>query len=168
MTWIGSSRVADRAVINASPLIFLARGAHLGLLRTFAREVWVPEAVAGEIRQRGSGDVTAQALMTTDWLVVKPVPAISVAIAEWRLGAGESATVALALTHGLEAVIDDLAGRKCAESLGVPLRGTLGIVLAAKRRGVIPAARPVIEDLVSAGLYLSRRVLNDALLRVGE
>ncbi|WP_295577547.1 DUF3368 domain-containing protein [uncultured Lamprocystis sp.] len=160
--------MGDRLVINASPLIFLARGGQLGLLRAFAREVWVPEAVAEEIRHRGAGDVTAQAVMATDWLVVKTAPAISVAIADWRLGAGESATVALALTHGLEAVIDDLAGRKCAESLGVPLRGTLGIVLAAKRRGVIPAARPVIEELVSAGLYLSRRVLDDALLRVGE
>lgn len=160
--------MGERAVINASPLIFLARGGHLGLLRVFAHEVWVPEAVAWKIRQRGPGDVTAKALVTTDWLVVKPVPAINVAIAEWRLGAGESATVALALTHGREAIIDDLAGRKCAESLGVPLRGTLGIVLAAKRRGVIPAARPAIEDLVSAGLYLSRRVIDDALLRVGE
>jgi predicted nucleic acid-binding protein len=168
MTWTGNSRVGDRAVINASPLIFLARGGHLGLLRAVAGEVWVPETVAGEIRQRGSGDVTAQALMATDWLVVKPVPVIGVAIAEWRLGAGESATVALALMHGLEAIIDDLAGRKCAASLGVPLRGTLGIVLAAKQRGLIPAARPVIEDLVSAGLYLSRGVLDRALRRVGE
>jgi predicted nucleic acid-binding protein len=168
MIWTGSWRVGERAVINASPLILLARSGHLGLLRAFANEVWVPEAVAGEIQQRGSGDVTAQALVTTGWLVVKPVPVINVAIAEWRLGAGESATVALALTHGLDAIIDDLAGRKCAESLGVPLRGTLGIVLAARRRGVIPAARPVIDDLVSAGLYLSRRVIDDALLRVGE
>lgn len=160
--------MGERAVINASPLILLARGGHLGLLRAFANEIWVPEAVAVEIRQLGSGDVTSRALMATDWLVVKPVPAISVAIAEWRLGAGESATLALALTHGLDAIIDDLAGRKCAESLGVPLRGTLGIVLAAKRRGLIPAARPIIEDLVSAGLYLSRRVIDDALLRVGE
>ena len=160
--------MADRAVIDASPLIFLAGGGHLGLLRAFTREVWVPAAVAGEIRQRGTGDVTAHALMATDWLVVKPVPMIPVRIAEWHLGAGESATIALALTHGLEAIIDDLAGRKCAASLGVPLRGTLGIVLAAKRRGVIPAARPVIEDLARAGLYLSRRVLDEALRRVGE
>jgi predicted nucleic acid-binding protein len=168
MTWTGSWRVGDRAVINASPLIFLARGGHLGLLRVFAREIWVPEAVAGEIRQRGSGDVTAQALMATDWLVVKPVPIIAFTIAEWRLGAGESATLALAATHGLEAIIDDSAGRKCAASLGVPVRGTLGIVLAAKQRGLVPAARPIVEDLVSAGLYLSRRVIDGALRRVDE
>jgi len=87
---------------------------------------------------------------------------------EWRLGIGESATLALALSHGVEAIVDDLAGRKCAASIGVEVRGTLGIVLAAKQRGLIPAARPIIEDLTAAGLYLSRRVLDAALQRVEE
>ena len=54
MIWTGSWPLGERAVINASPLIFLARGGHLGLLRVFAYEVWVPEAVAGEQpRQQG-------------------------------------------------------------------------------------------------------------------
>jgi len=35
--------VADKAVINASPLIFLARSRHLDLLHAFARELWVPQ-----------------------------------------------------------------------------------------------------------------------------
>lgn len=67
-----------------------------------------------------------------------------------------------------EVIIDDLGGRKCADSLDIPVRGTLGLVLAAKRRGVIPKARPVIEDMMSAGLYLSKRVLDRALEKVGE
>jgi len=160
--------VADRAVINASPLIFLSRGGHLGLLGSFAAEIWVPEPVAGEIRRRGDQDITAEALASTAWLVVQPVPPVPTAITEWRLGIGESATLALALAHGLEAIVDDLAGRKCAASIGVEVRGTLGIVLAAKQRGLIPAARPIIENLTSAGLYLSRGVLDAALRRVGE
>jgi len=65
-------------------------------------------------------------------------------------------------------IIDDLAGRKCADSLDIPVRGTLGLVLVAKKRGVIPAARPVIEDMMSAGLYLSKRILDRALEKVGE
>lgn len=168
MTWIASSRVADAAVVNASPLIFLARSQHLDLLEGFAQTVWVPEPVANEILQRGRHDITAQAIETTSWLVTRPAPDIPAAILEWRLGAGESATLALAHEHRLEAIIDDLAGRRCAASLAIPVRGTLGLVLAAKQRGLIPAARPVIEDLMMAGLYLSRRVLEQALQRVGE
>ena len=65
-------------------------------------------------------------------------------------------------------IMDDLAGRKCAHALGLPVRGTLGLILLAKRRGLIPLARPVLEDLVRGGLYLSRPILDEALQRVGE
>jgi predicted nucleic acid-binding protein len=61
-----------------------------------------------------------------------------------------------------------LAGRKCAASLDIPVRGTLGIVLTAKNCAIIPKARPVIEEMMGAGLYLSRKVVEAALLRVGE
>ena len=43
-----------------------------------------------------------------------------------------------------------------------------GIVLLAKKRGLIPKARPVIEDMMSAELYLSRKVVDEALSRIGE
>ena len=66
------------------------------------------------------------------------------------------------------AIIDDLAGRRCASSLGIPLRGTLGLVLAAKQRGLIAQARPVIENMMKNGLYLSKKVVESALSRVGE
>ena len=50
----------------------------------------------------------------------------------------------------------------------LPLRGTLGLVLLAKKRRLIPAARPVMERLREAGLYLSDRTLDEALALVGE
>jgi len=165
---VAEPQTAEAAVIDASPLIFLSRSHHLDLLHHFAREVWVPGPVADEILQRGSQDITAQAIENTTWLVSRPVPEIPASIPTWRLGAGESATLALAHAHNLEAIIDDLAGRKCAASLNIPVRGTLGIVLAAKQRGFIPKARPILEDMMTAGLYLSRKVLDQALERVGE
>ncbi len=161
--------MADKAIINASPLIFLSRSRHLDLLRAFADEIWVPEPVTTEILHRGQHDITARAIEQTEWLITKPVSSISTTVTEWRLGAGESSVLALASEHpGTEAIIDDLAGRKCAASLNIPVRGTLGIVLIAKKRGLIPQARPVIEDMMTAGLYLSRKVVDEALRRVGE
>lgn len=166
---MAEARTGDAAaVIDASPLILLARSRHLDLLRHIAREVWVPEPVAEEILRRGAQDITARAIENTPWLTLRPAPEIPATILEWRLGAGESATLALARAHGLEAMIDDLAGRKCAASLDISVRGTLGLVLVAKQRGLISAARPVVEDMMTAGLYLSRRVLDQALRRVGE
>ncbi len=85
------------------------------------------------------------------------------------MGSGESSVLAYAYEHfGIEVVIDDLAGRKCANSLGIPVRGTLGLILIVKKRGIIPYARPVLEGLIGSGLYLSKEVLDKALERVGE
>ena len=161
--------MADKAIINASPLIFLSRSRHLDLLRAFADEVWVPEAVATEILHRGRHDISARTIEHTEWLITQPVKQIPTTVTEWRLGAGESSVLALASEYpGTEAIIDDLTGRKCAASLNIPVRGTLGIVLVAKKRGLIPQARPVIEDMMAAGLYLSRKIVDEALRRVGE
>lgn len=65
-------------------------------------------------------------------------------------------------------VMDDLAGRRCAQAHGLPVRGTLGIVVGARRRGEIPSARRVLADLRAAGMYLSDSVLETALAEVGE
>ena len=133
--------VADRAIINASPLIFLSRSGYLGLLQAFAKEVLAPEPVASEILRRGRHDISARAIEQTEWLIITPVAHIPPAITEWGLGAGESGVLALALAHpGAEAIIDDLAGRKCAARLSIPVQGVLGIVLIARNRGLIPDA----------------------------
>jgi predicted nucleic acid-binding protein len=75
----------------------------------------------------------------------------------------------VALAHpGTSAVIDDLAARRCAAAHGIGVRGTLGLVLTARRRGAIPSARRVIEELRDAGMYLSDAVADRALALVDE
>jgi predicted nucleic acid-binding protein len=132
-------------------------------------EVFVPDVVADEIRARGPADPTVMALAATAWLTAVKTPPISPAILAWDLGPGESSVLAFAQARpGCRAVIDDLQGRRCAEALGVPLRGTLGLVLRAKRDGIVPAARPVLDRLRAAGMFLSDAVLNRALATIGE
>jgi predicted nucleic acid-binding protein len=85
------------------------------------------------------------------------------------LGAGESAVLTWGYVNpGTEVIVDDLAARRCAAALGIPVRGTLGLVLTAKQQGILPAARPVLEQLRLSGMYLSDRVMNQALALVGE
>lgn len=168
MISIGSSHVAEAPAVDASPLIFLGKTGHLDLLRLTAEEIVVPEPVASEIQRRGPQDITARALAQTPWLRVVPSPPIPTAIQSWDLGPGESAVLAWCLDSGSEAILDDLAARRCAAIFDIPLRGTLGLVLIAKQRGHIPRARPVLMTLRRAGMYLSDKVLDQALRRVGE
>ena len=109
--------VADRAIINASPLIFLSRSGYLGLLQAFTKEVRVPEPVASEILRRGRHDISARAIEQTEWLIITPVAHIPPAITEWGLGAGESSVLALALAHpGAEAIIKEALNESILDS----------------------------------------------------
>lgn len=95
--------------------------------------------------------------------------AVPARIQNWDLGPGESSVLAWCSNNlGAEAILDDLAARRCAETFGIPVRGTLGLVLLAKQRGRFPAARPVLETMQRAGMYLSPAVLNRALKTVDE
>ena len=161
--------MAEPAVVNASPLILLARGGLFDLLRVAGERLIVPAAVANEIRRRGPADPTVRAIDQAGWLTVADDPPIPPAILAWDLGAGESAVLAWAQANpGTEAICDDLAARRCAATLGVPVRGTLALVLAARQRGIIDRARPLLERLRQAGMYLSDEVLDRALAKVGE
>jgi len=159
--------MTDSPVVNASPLIVLSRAGRLDLLHHFSARVVVPVAVAAEVAAHS--DEAARALASEAWLQQVPGGPVPDAISAWDLGAGESAVLAWALAHpGTVAVLDDYAARECAEVLGVPVRGTLGLVLAAKARGHVVAARPVIEELQRAGLYLSAGLVERVLSLVDE
>jgi predicted nucleic acid-binding protein len=161
--------VAEPAVVNASPLTFLSRAGLLDLLQLFSSEIIVPTVVAAEIEVRGKNDPTAQALAVIEWLVITQTPPVPPQIQAWGLGSGESSVLGWAHANpGSEAIIDDLAGRRCAAAFNIPVRGTLGLVLIAKQRGHITSARRVLEQLRQGGMYLSDHVMNRALTRVGE
>ena len=64
--------------------------------------------------------------------------------------------------------MDDLAARRCARSLGLPMIGTLGVVILCRHREVISAARPIVEKLREAGLRLKPALMDEALAKVGE
>ena len=161
--------MAERPVVNASPLIFLTRTGLLDYLQLIGPEIVVPEAVAQEIQRRGAADITVQALAKTNWLTIAPTPLIPAQIQAWGLGAGESSVLTLGYLHsGTEIILDDLPARRCAAAFNIPVRGTLGLVLIAKQRGIIPAARPVLMQLRQGGMFLSDKVLNQALALVNE
>jgi predicted nucleic acid-binding protein len=161
--------VSSPPVVNASPLIYLAHADLIELLQVVeGSSVHVTRTVSEEILRRGPQDPTAQILKNTSWLSeVEPVPPSS-RVLSWRLGPGETSVLSWALAHGTVAIVDDLAARRCAEVLGLDFIGTLGLVLRAKRKGLLPAARPAVDKLLAAGMYLSEKVLNRALALVGE
>ena len=64
------------------------------------------------------------------------------------MGRGEAEVLALALESADPVVmLDDAVGRRAAELLGIRLTGTLGLLLDAKRKGLVPTVAPVLDEL---------------------
>ena len=126
-------------------------------------------AVATEIQRSGQADVTVHALERTPWLTVVTTPQVASKIRNWDLGKGECAVLARAYAHpGTEAIVDGLSARRCATTLDIPIRGTLGLVLMAKQKGLVSAAGPILEKFRQSGMYLSDHILNQTLSLVEE
>jgi predicted nucleic acid-binding protein len=66
------------------------------------------------------------------------------------------------------AVIDDREARRCAMALHCRHMGTLGIMVLAKKRGVIPSIRRSLERLKEAGLWLSDALIDQVCRKSGE
>ena len=163
------STVLERWVVNASPLIVLCQVQHQHVLLNLADELVVPQPVAHEIAA-GPPDDPARRFLAEDGLPLASPPPIPYQLAAWDLGHGETAVLAYAMAHpGWTAILDDRAARRCAAAFAVPVKGTLGIILLARRRGLIPSASDVLRQLRQVGLRLDARVIAPALWEtVGE
>ncbi len=160
--------MAERWVVNASPLIALARVGRCDWLRHLSDELVVPAAVIAEILAGPEDE--AHAVLATGGIRRVDTPPATAELAGWSLGAGETAVIAWATAEtGWTAVIDDLAARRCARSLGVRHIGTLAVVIRARLAHLTPSAAQVIQDLRRVGLYLDDALVAAVLRRtVGE
>ena len=157
-----------RWVVDASPVIVLAEAGHAELLAELASELVVPEAVRKEVSRGEENDAARRWLRGEGRAFVQPADTVA-AIASWDLGPGESATLSWAKQRASwEAIVDDRAARRCAQALNVEVRGTLGVLLLAKREGAVSHVRPLLEDVVAAGLYVSDTLFQTVLRLADE
>lgn len=148
-------------VANSSAFIIFERLKRLDLLRTLLGHVYIPPAVRQEV-------FGSKAL--PDWIEERPLTQpLAARIAAARLGAGEREAIALALeTQATELVIDDLAARRLAQSLGIPIIGCLGLLLRAKHRKLISAIRPFMEAMQGDDFRISDDLFREILIAAGE
>ncbi|MCX7916422.1 MAG: DUF3368 domain-containing protein [Verrucomicrobiae bacterium] len=150
-------------VANTSPLTALLRIGRADLLAKLFGRVVIPPAVALEL-QRAHGALP-------EWVCVKPfrdTDAVNAFIAS--LDRGEAEAIALALEMRADCVLmDERKGRRLAKAQGLRVLGLVGVVLLAKRAGLIASAGPLLEALESeAGFYLTSSLKRSALRSVGE
>ena len=88
-------------------------------------------------------------------------PLVRLLLSDLNLGKGESEVIALASETGIKTIIDDIKARKVAETLGLSVTGTIGILLKAEKSGLIESAYNKAKELKDKGFHVSDELLDD-------
>lgn len=148
-------------VVNATPLIALALVGQLSLLREMFDAVIVPRSVYEEVVIDGYGQPGAAELAQASWIqVVSPARAVTLEPMLLGLDSGELSVLLLAQEIRPDwVIIDERLARRVAQAMGLPVKGTLGILLAAVWAGLLTrqTALDALEQLLSAGIRISPR-----------
>ncbi len=156
-------------ICNTSPLQYLHQLGCLHLLPSLAQRIIVPPAVVDELATGRVQGVDLPILEKLDWVSVRTPVSKSAIPLVTDLGAGETEVLALALeSTDCVAVLDDALGRRVATMLGIRLRGTLGLLLDAKKAGLITAVTPLLGQLQVLGFRLSPQTRSAVLGLAGE
>jgi predicted nucleic acid-binding protein len=156
-------------VCNTTPIIALALIGHLELLQQIYGKVSIPPSVEAEIQAGGIEAAGEQELASADWIHVVALNDPRRADYLTDLDRGEAEAIVLAEEMGANVLImDERLGRSHARRLGLPLTGTLGVLIKAKHRGLLSAVKPLIDELRQAGIQLGDDVIQEALQLAGE
>lgn len=166
--------MARLVLSDAAPLICIAQVDGLPWLECLFGQVQITSQVRNEILTgRGKpGEEALASAISRGRLCVRP---------EWnwpeprfpRLGQGEESSICAAvnlLKSGEDCLllVDDLAARRAAAQLFIPITGTAAVVGSAMKAGLVRSARMVFDELQRKGFFISDEIVRAVLQSGGE
>jgi uncharacterized protein len=156
-------------ICNTSPLQYLHQIGQLNIVPALVGSIIVPPAVLAELDAGIAKGLDLPQPENFKWVRIQaPISAKAVSLIT-DFGPGESQVLMLALEMpGSVAFLDDALARRVAIAKGIPIKGTLGLLLDAKRAGHLTAVRPSIDRLQELGFRLSQGTRDAVLKLAGE
>jgi len=157
-----------KIVSNTTPILSFIKIDRLDILKTLYKEIIIPEAVYEELEE-GKNKYYVN-ISNENWIKIFTVKNKSfVEQLEEELDRGEAEAIALSLEISADLLlIDEKIGRKFAEENGLKITGTIGILLKAKKKGVIKEVKPLIFELMEKGNYYKDAFIKIILKQAGE
>lgn len=123
-------------VSDTGPINYLVLIEQIGVLPVLHGKILIPPAVHAELQSADTPPpVVEWARQLPDWVEVK-IP--SMVLLEHGIHLGEAEAIALAIEErAVLLLMDDARGRTYANSQGLRITGTLGVLEAASRRGLV-------------------------------
>jgi predicted nucleic acid-binding protein len=149
--------VKESVITDSTCLIGLERIGRLDILPALFEPILIPPEV-----QREFG-------MSLPWLTVEtPADQALVTALKLLVDDGEAEAIALAHERGLRIILDDRRARSVGKRLGVALIGTVGVLVLAKRSGVISSLKSLLNELEAHEFYIGEALKTEALQLVHE
>lgn len=159
-----------KVVANATPFIALAKIKKLSLIKELFGEIFVPKEVYDEITIKGDRRKGASEFKRAPWLKVLEVKdrtKVDILLSELDKGEAEAIVLAQEIKADL-LLIDEEKARVIARFAGLRYLGTVGLLLLAKKRKLIPMVKPVLERLINTGFRLSDKVYQAVITKANE
>jgi predicted nucleic acid-binding protein len=166
------------AVADSGPLMHVALVGQIALLPRYAHPILIVPQVYAEVVTQGAGKPGAQELAAAcqagvvqirevidQQLISRVRQASPLAMSDVDV-----MVVALAIEQQAALLSDDAAVRTLAVGQGLSVIGSVGVLTRARLDGIIPALKPLLDQLVASGFHLDPhgQVYQDAVRRVGE
>lgn len=156
-------------IADAGPLIAFARLGQLELLTQVFAQVLVTEEVFAECTCRAdyaeAQPILAAAQNQRIQRCTAPPVHFELAL---HVDGGEASAIAAAADWGCAVLMDDKAGRRMAKNFGVASIGTVGVLVLAKQKNLLPHIKPLLVQLTASGYFLGDSLISSALLSAGE
>jgi predicted nucleic acid-binding protein len=147
----------EAIVTDSTCLIALERLGRLDILPSLFEPIYAPPEVS---REFGT---------SLPWLqVVELADPDRVVFLSASVDAGEAEAIVLARERGLKVVLDDLRARRLAHRFELEVIGTLGILVRAKRQGILDVLRPLLDQMENFGFHMSSELKEEVLRQAGE
>lgn len=163
-----------KIITNSTPIISLSIIGKFSLLHELFEEVYVPEAVYQEIVHGDSKEEYGRVELKKSvkegeiqLLQIKNKQLVNTLYG--KLHEGELEVIVGAKELGLKNVLlDERAARSLSKTLLLRPIGTVGILLLAKKKGKIEKVKPLLDQLITNGIYLSKSLYNQVLIEAEE
>ncbi len=156
-------------ICNTSPLQYLHQLDLLDVLQVLTDHIIVPPAVVQELAVGRTQGVNLPDPTALEWVTVRQPARTPVLPLVTDLGPGETEVLTLALeSTDAVVILDDALARQVAAALDMRFRGTLGLLLNAKRVGLVSTIAPLLDQLQTLRFRLSLRTREAILALAGE
>ena len=128
---------------DATPVIAFSKIGKLKLLQQIVGEIIIPEEVSRKLFAYKKADV--HTIKNSKWIKVEKVASRNdVELLLTALDRGEAEVLVLSKERKADLVfIDELSARKVALMMGLSIIGTVGLLIHAKKRGLLKLVKPI-------------------------